>query len=214
MGPGALTLNHKVNTPMPHQPAQDLADIRSMMERSSKFLSLSGWAGILIGLYALAGAWAAVRWFDFHPTSIQYTTDSLPEVMGLALFVLVLSAATVMRFSGRQQAKKGEKGWTPASRRLLIELLTPLSVGGVFILVTAFQGLLGLAAPLMLLFYGLALRGASGYTHGVVGVLGWTQIGLGVAAAARIDIGLELWAAGFGLAHILYGLYVLAKVER
>jgi predicted lysophospholipase L1 biosynthesis ABC-type transport system permease subunit len=38
---------------------EDIAEIRSMMERSSKFLSLSGWAGILAGIYALAGAWIA-----------------------------------------------------------------------------------------------------------------------------------------------------------
>jgi hypothetical protein len=199
---------------MSHQPAHDLAEIRSMMERSSKFLSLSGWAGILVGLYALAGLWGAVRWFGFHPTSIPYSTDSLPEVMGLAIFVLALAIATAMLLSGKEQAKKGEKGFTPASRRLLIALMVPLTVGGVLILALVGHGLVGLAAPLMLLFYGLALLSASRHTDDVVGVLGWVQIALGLAAVVWIGYGLWFWAAGFGLAHILYGIYVHLKVGR
>lgn len=198
---------------MSHQPAHDLAEIRSMMERSSKFLSLSGWAGILVGLYALAGVWGAFRWFGFHPTSIPYTTDALPEVMGLAIFVLVLAIATAMLLSGKEQAKKGEKGFTPASRRLLTALMVPLSVGGVLILALVWHGLVGLAAPLMLVFYGLALWNASRYTMDVVAVLGWIQIALGLAAVVWIGHALWFWAAGFGLAHIGYGMYVKAKVE-
>ena len=199
---------------MSHEPARDLAEIRSMMERSTKFLSLSGWAGILVGLYALAGVWAAYRWFDFHPTSFPYSSDSLMEVIGLAMFVLALAIATAMLLSGKQQAKKGEKGFTPASRQLLAALMVPLSVGGVLILVLVWHGLVGLAAPLMLVFYGLALLSASRFTYDVVGVLGWIQIALGTAATVWIGYGLWFWAAGFGLAHILYGIYVHLKVER
>lgn len=199
---------------MSHEPARDLAEIRSMMERSSKFLSLSGWAGILVGLYALAGVWAAYRWFGFHPTSIPYSSDSLMEVIGLAIFVLILAIATAMLLSGKQQAKKGEKGFTPASKQLLTALMVPLSVGGVLILVLVWHGLVGLAAPLMLLFYGLALLGASRFTYEVVGVLGWIQIALGLAAAVWIGYGLWFWAAGFGVMHIFYGIYVHVKVER
>jgi hypothetical protein len=198
---------------MSHQPARDLAEIRSMMERSSKFLSLSGWAGILVGLYALAGVWAAYRWFGFHPTSFRYSSESLMEVIGLAILVLVLAIATAMLLSGKQQAKKGEKGFTPASRQLLAALTLPLAVGGVLILVLVWHGFVGLAAPLMLLFYGLALHAASRFTYEVVGVLGWIQIALGLGAVVWIGYGLWFWAAGFGLAHIGYGIYVKAKVE-
>ena len=37
----------------------DLASIRNIMERSVKFLSLSGLSGILAGIYALLGGTAA-----------------------------------------------------------------------------------------------------------------------------------------------------------
>lgn len=38
---------------------KDIAEIRSLMEQSTKFLSLSGLSGIFAGLYALAGAFVA-----------------------------------------------------------------------------------------------------------------------------------------------------------
>src|SRR4030095_704001 len=34
-----------------------LHDIKSIMERSSRFISLSGWSGVAAGICALAGAW-------------------------------------------------------------------------------------------------------------------------------------------------------------
>ena len=34
----------------------DISDIKDIMQRSSKFLSLSGLSGVLAGIYALAGA--------------------------------------------------------------------------------------------------------------------------------------------------------------
>ncbi len=43
------------------QPLDQLRDIKSLMERSSRFISLSGLAGVFSGLFALFGA-AAAYW--------------------------------------------------------------------------------------------------------------------------------------------------------
>ncbi len=43
------------------QHLQDLTEIRSMMERSSRFISLSGLSGISAGVFALIGAYLAYR---------------------------------------------------------------------------------------------------------------------------------------------------------
>ena len=53
----AATTNHKLN-PMheSREHLQTLTDIRSLMERSAKFLSLSGLSGVSAGVIALAGA--------------------------------------------------------------------------------------------------------------------------------------------------------------
>ena len=44
------------------QSLQDLQHIKQMMERSSRFISLSGLSGIAAGVCALVGAWVA---FDY-----------------------------------------------------------------------------------------------------------------------------------------------------
>ena len=66
---------------------QDIAEIRSMMERSSKFLSLSGWAGILAGLIALGGVAVAHFVLRFTPNEIAYSFEDLNSLMLLAVGV-------------------------------------------------------------------------------------------------------------------------------
>lgn len=106
--------------------SQDIAEIRSMMERSSKFLSLSGWAGIMAGIYALAGAWIAYSFFNFNPDKIVYSTvesgslaSGLSKVILLAIIILILAIGTAIFLSYTKANKKGEKVWNATSRRLL-----------------------------------------------------------------------------------------------
>jgi predicted lysophospholipase L1 biosynthesis ABC-type transport system permease subunit len=112
---------------------QDIAEIRSMMERSSKFLSLSGWTGILAGIYALAGAYIAWKVFDFNSGEILYNpgirTSELTYVILLAAIVLLLALGTAIYESYRKAKIKGEKAWNPTSRRLLINMAVPLVTG-------------------------------------------------------------------------------------
>lgn len=193
---------------------QDLAEIRSMMERSSKFLSLSGWAGIMAGIYALAGAWIAYSVFGFNPDQIYYASSNLIKVMLLALIVLIFALMSAIWFSRKKAISKGENIWNATSRRLLGSMAVPLCAGGVLILIAGFKGLIGLAVPLMLLFYGLALFNAGFYTIQEVRVMGFFQIGLGLISALFIEYSLLFWAVGFGLIHIIYGVYMHFRYER
>ena len=200
---------------------QDIAEIRSMMERSSKFLSLSGWAGIMAGLYALVGAYIAYFVYDFRPKAIYYETSgqgTLPPnflpILFLAIAVLVLSVGTAVVLSAKKAVKNGEKIWNPTSRRLLATTAVPLVAGGVLILLLMMKGLTGLAAPLTLIFYGLALFSASKFTYDDVRSLGLIQIALGLAGTWAIEWSIPLWAVGFGLVHIIYGIYIHYKYER
>lgn len=200
---------------------QDIADIRSMMERSSKFLSLSGWAGILAGMYALTGAYVAYKVLDFNPDQIfespavsSSLTTGLGMVIGLALFILVLAIGTAIVLSSKKAQKRNEKVWNAISRQLLASMAVPLMAGGILILILLSKGLVGLIAPLTLLFYGLALYNASKYTYDEVRSLGMIQIGLGLMGSLFISYGLFLWAVGFGLVHIAYGIYMHINYER
>src|SRR5687767_15114264 len=133
---------------------QDLAAMRRMMERSSKFLSLSGLAGVLAGIYALAGALVAYRVFHFQPKAIVYSNSTslnnpsgLPQIILLALTILVFSISTAIFLSRKKARKQGEKIWNATAKRLVINMAVPLVTGGILILVLLFKGLIAFAAP-------------------------------------------------------------------
>lgn len=200
--------------------ARDLAEIRSMMERSSKFLSLSGWEGVLAGLYALAGAYIAHSVYGFAPSEPFYDYLALRGsggalmVIGIAGLVLIMALSTALFFASRKAAKQGEKAWNPTSRRLLASMAVPLVSGGLVVMLLVREGLLGLVAPLMLIFYGLSLYNASRYTIAEVKVLGFVQIALGLINLMMLGYGLLFWAIGFGLMHIVYGIFMHIRYER
>jgi len=199
---------------------QDITEIRSMMERSSKFLALSGWEGILAGIYALSGAFVAYKFFNFNPDKILYTIESgdatagLTNVIILAIVVLILALGSAVLFSNKNAGKRGEKLWNPTTRRLLANMSVPLVAGGLLILVLISKGLIGLVAPCTLIFYGFALYNASMLTYKAVKILGFVEIGLGLISAYFVEYGLLIWALGFGVVHIIYGIYMYYKYER
>ena len=200
---------------------QHIAEIRSMMERSSKFLSLSGWAGIMAGMYALSGAYIAYKILHFNPDQIVGSTlnseslsAGLGKVIFLATIVLILAVGTAILLSYKKAHKRGEKVWNATSRRLLASMAVPLVAGGILILILLLKGLIGLIAPLTLLFYGLALYNASRYTYDEVRSLGMIQIVLGLIGSYFIAYGLFFWAVGFGVVHIAYGIYMHISYER
>lgn len=200
---------------------RDIAEMRSMMERSSKFLSLSGLSGIMAGIYALLGAYIAYKFFAFNPDETVYSfvkpgsaPFSLPNVIFLAAIILILTIGTAIFLSHKKANKRREKLWNAATRRLLINMSVPLIAGGLLILVLIFKGLIGLIAPFTLLFYGLALYNASKFTYEEMRSLGLIEIGLGLISSYFVGYGLLFWALGFGVVHIIYGIYMHYKYER
>lgn len=200
---------------------QEITEIRSMMERSSKFMSLSGWAGIMAGVYALAGALIAYKVFNFNPDRVifNFTGDDgvlaiYMNIILLAIMVLILALVTALYFTYKKSDKRGEKLWNATTKRLLVGMSVPMVAGGVLIIMLLLNGLTGLIAPFSLLFYGLALFNASRLTIKEVEILGYVQILLGLTGVFFVEYGLLLWALGFGVAHIVYGIYMYHKYER
>jgi len=199
---------------------RDIAEMRSMMERTSKFMSLSGLSGIMAGIYALAGAYIAYDFFDFNSDAVLYNTTpgnpspGLLKVVILAFAVLILSVSTAMFLSWRKAGSHGEKLWNASARRLVINMAVPLTTGGLLILVMIFKGMIGFVAPFTLIFYGLALYNASKFTYEEMRSLGLIQIGLGLFSSFFNEYGLLSWALGFGLIHIIYGIYMHYRYER
>jgi hypothetical protein len=200
---------------------RDIEEIRTMMERSTKFPSLSGWAGIMAGIYALAGSYVAYAIVDFHPEAIYDSiTDPvilftmMQKVVIVAIIVLISAIATALYFTQKKAGTTGERVWNATSRRLLINLAVPLIAGGFLIAILIYHGLLGLIAPTSLLFYGLALYGAGKYTYDEVTTLGLIQIVLGLIGTFFVEYGVLMWAIGFGGVHIAYGIFMQYKYER
>lgn len=71
-----------------------------------------------------------------------------------------------------------------------------------------------LVAPATLIFYGLALFSAGQHTHQEIQFLGLSEIILGLIGAVVIGYGLIIWAVGFGVLHIVYGIIMYFRYER
>jgi hypothetical protein len=196
----------------------DLASIRSMMERSSKFISLSGLSGILAGLYALAGAgfaWSVLYngTVSFERTGhLNYSAEI--ELLIAALLVLIASIVTGYILSSAKARRKGQPIWGNTSKALLFNMAVPLVAGGLLILVHLYRGYYGFISPSCLVFYGLSLVAAANFTYKDVRYLGLCEIALGVVAACLPGFGLVFWALGFGLLHVIYGSVMYLKYDR
>ena len=200
---------------------KDLSDIRQMMERSTRFVSLTGWSGIMAGIYALVGAFVAYRMFYsgdegkfMTQMSEKPETGVILQLFLLAVIVLALAIGTAMWMSARRAKRRQESIWNPAARRLVVHLSIPLVTGGLFILILVLKGMMGLIAPASLVFYGLALINASKFTFEDVKFLGMAQIVLGLLGTWMTGAGLILWAIGFGIMHIVYGIHMQWRYER
>jgi hypothetical protein len=196
----------------------DLASIRSLMERSSKFISLSGLSGILAGIYALIGAATAFcimrEPLNYDRITFLHLLSVLPYLVGIAMAVLIASLVTGVLLTYRKAKKKGQPIWGKTSRALLFNMAVPLVTGAFLILIFLYRGYFGIVAPASLIFYGLALMAAGNFTFTDVKVLGISEIILGLIAACFPGYGLLFWAVGFGLLHIVYGLVMYLKYDR
>lgn len=198
----------------------DISEIKNMMNRSSRFISLSGISGILAGIYSLIGAWLAYNTIYSDTLlmgsyrNLVVTQESIFKLLAIATCVVFLSLITGIFFSYRKAQKQNEKFWDSSSKRLIINFMIPMVTGGIFILFLIEKEILGLVAPLTLLFYGLACVNASKYTLGGVRYLGITMIVLGLISTKFIGYGLLFWALGFGFCHIFYGAVMYFKYEK
>lgn len=198
---------------------QALTDIRSMMERSSRCISLSGLSGVFSGIFALVGAYLAYLKLgtfreDYRNLTYLDSIDVTIVFLEIAGGVLISSLLVGTLLTIRNSKRKGIPVWDNSAKRLLINLGIPLVAGGLFCLVLLFHGIIGLVAPATLIFYGLALLNASKYTFNDIRYLGLFEIALGLISSLFIGYGLICWAIGFGVLHIVYGTVMYFKYER
>ena len=199
---------------------KDISEIKDLMNKSSRFISLSGLSGVLAGFYALIGAYMAYDIIyvtqtpsDDYKTLVLYELEMI-QLFAIAFIVVILSIVTGILLSWKKAKKHNEKIWDTTSKRLVANFLIPLLTGGFVILFMIEKEVYLYVAPLTLIFYGLALVNASKYTLGDVRYLGLTLIVLGISSAWFLGYGLFFWAIGFGVCHIIYGASMYFKYDR
>jgi len=198
---------------------EDLSHIRSMMERSSRFISLSGLSGVFAGLSALIGGLYVYLLFKangldyFDGEHKIYSGNLVSELVWIALIILFFALTFGIFFTIRKSRKYNLPIWTSATKNMLFNLAIPLSVGGVFCLALVPSNLCFLIAPATLLFYGLALVNAEKYTFSDIKYLGFCELILGCISLFFLGYGLLFWIMGFGVLHILYGILVFKKYK-
>lgn len=205
-----------------NQHLEAIQDIRNMMKKSTRFLSLSGLSGVFAGIYALIGAYVANQFLNVHEFLNVFTfydsksgQESFYTIFILiALSVLFLSIITAYYFSNKKAKQNGQSLFDHTAIRVLINLCIPLVTGGIFCIALLYQGSIWYIAPSMLLFYGLALINASKYTYDDIRYLGLSEIVLGLINAFNLGNGLLYWSLGFGVLHIVYGGAMWWKYER
>lgn len=198
---------------------EDLAVIRSLMEQSSRFISLSGWSGVFAGSYAIVAALIAFILFKengvtyFEATRQSYSSMLLMQLLSIGCITLVLAVSTGIYLTVRKSKKRELPIWNAISKKLIINLFIPIVVGGVFCLALYIHSNMVLIAPATLIFYGLGLINASKYTFNDIRYLGYSELLLGLIALFFTGYGLLFWTLGFGVMHIIYGILIQRKYQ-
>ena len=200
------------------QHLEDIKVIKKIMEESSRFLSLSGLSGIVAGLLAIAGAVVAnliitgtslaEEWYSVPFAGEATGTRTIILLLADMAVVLVLSLAAAVFFSTRKARKSGHNAWTPVTRRMLASLLLPLVTGGLFILITLSRVPASITVASTLIFYGLAVISAGKFTFGEIHWLGVLEVMTGLICLLLPQWSVFIWAVGFGIIHIGYGLFM------
>jgi len=204
------------------QSLADIQDIKRIMERSSRFISLSGLSGIAagclgLGASAIAHGWIYSYYTQYNGRGRWVVTDFVQlewKLFFLAIATLVLALLSGFYFTWKKAQKTKMLVWNSSSKRLLINLCIPLLTGGVFVFAMLLHDEWRFAGPACLLFYGLALINGSKYTLDEIRYLGFCEIILGCFNLFLPGYGLYFWAAGFGILHIIYGILMWNKYER
>jgi len=199
---------------------KDLRDVKHLMERSTKFISLSGLSGVMAGLYALICAYLVYKnLYVYEDYSISYKI--LKDEFSIRIMLVTYGSITIFLalttgffLSWRKAKKENQNMFGKVAFQLLYNLAIPLVIGGLTCLLVLYHGGIGYIGSLTLIFYGLALINASQFTYTDIKGLGLLECFIGLLSLYFIGYSLLFWALGFGVAHIVYGVIMYWKYER
>ena len=200
---------------MNNKELETLQDIKQIMERSSRFISLSGWSGIAAGCCALAGATIVYPIIaDRYANGGLYSETDTKFMFLVAAGTFIAALISAIFFTYIRSRRLNIPIWGSSSKRLIWSIAVPMIAGGALLLKMVSLGYFGLIAPGCLIVYGISLFAGSNQTLGEIRYLGYSEIILGCISLFFIGYGLIFWAIGFGVLHILYGILMWFKHEK
>jgi hypothetical protein len=126
---------------------EDIKEIKGIILKSIRFISVSGLSGIIVGLIALSGVFFANKFVYSNLPAIGFErienhSEIRNNLLLIALSTIVFVILTVFYLTSRVLRKHNEKAWNHHISRLLISLTIPLVSGGVLCLIFLFEGYL------------------------------------------------------------------------
>jgi len=186
--------------PLQDRAIENLRFIRDTMERAHAFTGVPGWGGVGMGVTALIAAWIAAR----QPTVDRWLLTWVAE--GWLAFAI----------GGLAMVRKAAAGDTPLTsrpgRRFVLAYSPPIIAGALLTVMLYRAGLTTLLPGVWLLLYGTGVLTGGALSVPVVPVMGASFFVLGTMALfAPPSWGNWLLAAGFGLVHIGFGVWIARK---
>jgi hypothetical protein len=178
---------------------ENLRYIRAAMERASAFTAVSGIGGIIMGAIALAAAGVAA----VQTTTLRWLVVWL---IALALSMLVNAWAIVSKARRVKQPLSGG-----LARRFGLALAASLAPGAVLTVALWTHDVPELLPAVWLSCYGAAVVAAGTMSVAAVPIMGALFLLLGIGAALAPFLGDWLLAAGFGVLHIIFGIWIARR---
>lgn len=188
---------------MPTQEERDeaqaaLAYIRQTMESSSSFTALSGWGLIAVGVIGLIAAWLA--W-----------SGGMPERLRIWLPAAVLGVIAAAVANGAKARSLDVPVWSGSFRKVVWGMAPALAAGALLTWALDAAEVRHLMPGTWLTLYGAGVTAGGTFSIRAVRWMGLALLVLGALAFVQPDQAIVFLALGFGVLHLLFGLYIVLR---
>jgi len=192
--------------------------MNTMQQRSINF-SLSSLSGILLGMYGLLVIYLIYILTGTYGEGFDGLSQLPIAFLEIAVLVLIvvgilISLLTLWIRAKRNAKKQSEKLWNQVSKKLRRHTLVPLLFFIIILVIIANKGYYSSITPLSLFLYGIFLLNISRFTSGSLKYLAIAEIILAVIAYFIYDKEILFLGLGFGIFHILYGIFTINKNKK
>ena len=186
--------------PIDARAADHLRYIRETMERAGEFTAVPGWGGVTIGLTALGAALLAAKQSSGQAWALVWLAEAF-----VAVAIAAPAAATKAR-------RVNTSLFSGPGRKFVLSFAPPIVVGALLTLALFHLGIFASLPGVWLLLYGTAIITGGAFSVRAVPIMGLCLMTLGAAALfAPQSWGNLFMAAGFGLVHIAFGVWIALR---